>query len=255
MLFRAFKTLARNTLQKFGYDCSRVRFPPGQRPGIDPFNDMAYFLRGNPSPVICDVGANEGQTVQNFKLVLPSSVIHSFEPSLEVFQLLKKNIGQFDSVTAWNIGLGAEKKTMQLNENSFSTMNSFLPATHETFGTVQKVTSVETEPLDCFAAANNLEVIDVLKIDTQGYEYEVLKGARDLLKNNKIKLVYLEVTLGWMYNDLPSLTSILSYLQNNKFLIVSFYDQRHKFPERTLWWCDILFVHETVIQGSSKNRS
>jgi len=244
MPLKFLKSSIRKAFQIFGYDCIKTKFPPGKRMGIDPFTDMAYFLEGNQTPVICDVGANEGQTVDKFKKLFPASIIHSFEPSKETFQCLKSNIKKFDSVTAWNFGLGAEAQTLQFNENTLSSMSSFLPSTPETWGLVKQVNSVEVQTLDQFAANNKLPCIDVLKIDTQGYEYEVLKGSINLLKDRKIKLVYLEVTMGFMYQHLPPLSLILSFLESKNFSVVSFYDQHHEYPKGTLHWCDILFVNE-----------
>jgi hypothetical protein len=47
-----------------------------------------------------------------------------------------------------------------------------------------------------------------------------------------------------MYKNLPLFSSILSLLEQCKYSPVAFYDQHHKYPERILHWCDILFINE-----------
>ena len=54
--------------------------------------------------------------------------------------------------------------------------------------------NVQTQTLDDFCSDHNIENIDILKIDTEGNEYNVLKGAQNLLAKNKIKLIYVEIS-------------------------------------------------------------
>ena len=68
---RAIRSIVRGT----GLDI--VRFDAG-RLGVNPFADMQYFLKGQKSPVIFDVGANIGQSVDAFRNSFPESIIHSF---------------------------------------------------------------------------------------------------------------------------------------------------------------------------------
>lgn len=76
------KNLVRSTAAKFGYQIARR---------TDAFSDMRRFVPENTRPVILDVGGNAGQTAKRFKATFPSSVVHSFEPGADTFDLLKKN--------------------------------------------------------------------------------------------------------------------------------------------------------------------
>ena len=240
------KKIIKSIFEKIGYEIRKTVFIPGERMGIDPFNDISYFLRGNPTPLFFDVGGNEGQTVLQMLKKFPNATIHSFEPGSETFQTLQNNIRSFKAVRAWNLGIGAECKLQRFNENAFSSMSSFLPSTVETWGDIKKRSEVNVQTLDLFCRDNNICNIDLLKIDTQGYEYEVLLGAKRLLLEKNIKLIYLEVIFSGMYTNLPLFSSILSLLEQYKYSPVAFYDQHHKHPERILHWCDILFVHQQI---------
>ena len=48
--------------------------------------------------------------------------------------------------------------------------------------------------MDKFVKKNNIKSIDILKVDIEGSEYEFLKGAKNTLKNNKIKIILIEIS-------------------------------------------------------------
>jgi FkbM family methyltransferase len=238
------KNILKNLFSLTGYEIQKKAFLPGQRIGLDPFSDILYFLKENQMPLVLDIGANEGQTVFKIQKIIPNAIIHSFEPNQETYQILKEKINHYKSVTAWNFGIGSECSNLDFNESTLSSMSSFLPSTEETWGSVKQVSKIEVQTLDYFIARNNIKIIDLLKIDTQGFEYEVLVGAKTTLQEKRIKLIYLEVIMGGMYKNLPSLSSILSLLERNNFSVVAFYDQHHEYPKGTLHWCDILFINK-----------
>jgi hypothetical protein len=81
----------------------------------------------------------------------------------------------------------------------------------------------------------------LLKIDTQGFELEVLKGSIEMLSKNAIGLVYLEIIFSEMYSNLPSLDEIYRYMMQNGFKLVAFYDFYSN--NKTADWCDALFYN------------
>ncbi len=62
---------------------------------------------------------------------------------------------------------------------------------------------IETNTIDNYCSINNIKEIDILKIDVQGSEIEVLKGALDMLKNGRIKLIYIETYFKQQYVNQP----------------------------------------------------
>src|SRR5262245_56822115 len=117
------KQLVRGIIRKFGFDI--VRFTSGQL-GKFPFDDMAKFLH-NQSPVVFDVGANEGQSIYRFRSQFPPCVIHSFGPSPTTFEILGQQAARLKDVYLWNCALGSAPGQIKLLENSNSLMSSFLP--------------------------------------------------------------------------------------------------------------------------------
>ena len=63
----------------------------------------------------------------------------------------------------------------------------------------EEIISVETESIDSFCKKKNIEYIDYIKVDTQGYEEKVLTGMNNFLKKNNVSIIELELILGFGY--------------------------------------------------------
>ena len=87
-----------------------------------------------------------------------------------------------------------------------------------------------------------MQKIDVLKIDTQDFELEVLKGAEISMRENRIGLLYFEVTFIKMYEDLPSFGELYNLAINNEFELVTIYPIKYK--DKMAGWTDLLFKHK-----------
>jgi len=215
--------------------------------GNNELEDMCLFLR-NKQPVIFDVGANEGQSVFKFSQKFPQSKIYSFEPSKNAFSILKDKTSHLKNVSLMNFALGAHNHKMAFNEHKSSVMSSFLEADKIVDNDILEVYSVEIMTMDNFYEDlfKRDSHIDILKIDTQGYDLEVLKGAEMLLKSNKIGLIYLELNFGKMYKNQSSFPEIFQYLIDNRFSLVSFYE--FHYHNNLASWTDGLFVHESLVK-------
>ena len=234
LIYKIFRKLAR----KLGYDIIQL---PKEKLGIDPYLDMKKFVVAD-FPVLFDVGANYGQTIDEFTEVFPNSTIHSFEPSPDVFDFLVRKAAKIKNIQVWNYGVGSSPKTLVLNENSHQNMSSFLTMGKEGWGSIEKQTSVTMTTIDLFFKEQNIKKIDALKIDTQGFELEVLKGAQQCMKENKIGLLYFEVTFIDMYKNLPTFGELYDFVIKNGFELVSVYPIKYK--NKLAGWTDVLFKHK-----------
>ncbi len=233
------KRTIRKLLRGLGYDITRLN--PEQL-GVDPFRDMGQLLTGVSQPTILDVGANVGQSVDRFRAALPAAVIHSFEPSPATFAKLMQHCEGLVGIRTWNYGVGAATGTLPLLENTFSDMSSFLAPGPTGWGEVAQTTTVPVMTLDAFADREGIERIHVLKSDTQGYDFEVFKGAQGLMRAGRIQLIYYEVTVSAMYQGLPAYYEAFRFLAEQGFQPVSFYDQHYQ--NGLLSWMDVLFSAE-----------
>lgn len=145
----------------------------------------------NDPSIFFDVGANIGSITAPIAKTTKAE-IHSFEPSRLSFGYLEKNVrdNQLDNVTLNNFAVHSEdRKEMQFYEAEEKYGNSSLSATYSQ----QPHYAVQTISLDAYCKRKNISKIDVLKIDVQGYEIEVLKGAQDLLKTTSIATIIFEM--------------------------------------------------------------
>ena len=239
------KELIRNLVRKCGYDITRII--PKQM-GRDPRIDMEQFLH-NDHPIIFDVGANIGQSIQRIRDRFPKCTIHSFEPSPRTFETLKQNASKLENVSIWNCAMGSSSGQMTLLENSDSVMSSFLPLSELGWGTITQETLVEVKTIDQFCHDQDIEQIDILKSDTQGFEFEVFKGAEHTIRANKIGLIYFEIIFSDQYKNLPSFSEVYDFLRSRDFQLVSFYE--FYYQQQLASWTDALFVHRSYIPVST----
>ena len=90
----------------------------------------------------------------------------------------------------------------------------------------------------------NIESIDILKIDVQGNEINVLKGAKQMLKEKRIKLIFTEISIAHNYKEQSEIEEIIKLLRKNEYKIFNFFKMKHK--KGRLIECDVLFYAEGV---------
>tara|TARA_Y100000389_G_C17405770_1_gene487941 strand:- start:55 stop:765 length:711 start_codon:yes stop_codon:yes gene_type:complete len=184
--------------------------------------------------VVFDVGAHYGETIKLFHKKLKLEKIYSFEASPENYKILKKNIIKYNSkkIETFNYGIGDKISKDYINqtlESSSSTINK-LNINSKYFKKKLKVLNIKNKDnfhykvpieiitLDYFIEKNKIEYIDLLKIDTEGYEFNVLKGLSK--HNKKVKLVYFEHHYDDMIIKNYKFGDIHRLLKNNGFIMI-----------------------------------
>jgi FkbM family methyltransferase len=238
-----FKKVVNPFLRRFGYRIQRVGAEPTSF-GVDPFRDMRELIPAGRSPVVFDVGANIGQTIANFSRSFDRPTIHAFEPSREAFAELQGNTGMLPRVTLNNFALGARSGEARLFESAAGTpMNSLLEPRAEGWGggVVRETVPVHVSTVDEYCGERGIDHIDILKTDTQGYDFEVIKGAAGLLARRAVHLIYMEIIFSDMYRGLPRMDEIYGFLADRGFVLVTFYP--FAFWGKKASWTEGLFVH------------
>jgi hypothetical protein len=86
--------------------------------------------------------------------------------------------------------------------------------------------NIEIQTVDYFCNCNDINEIDILKIDTEGYDFEVLLGAKKMIKEKKINFIFFEFfAIGTKSNtnNNGSLICINDYLIANGYRFITFY--------------------------------
>ena len=228
-------------------------------------------LIGKESPLIFDVGANNGSSIHDFKAWWPKSDIHCFEPQQECYQDLleaAESYKTFGSVKINSFAVGSTPTENaifythdintgisgfnKININSKDSIN--LQKLDETggdakeayAGTLNHDRKVEVIRLDDYVESIDPNLhIDFLKIDTQGFEPEVLEGLGDKLAN--VDIILTELMFYDFYERSLSFSDIEKFLLKYNFTL---YDISHisKNPMNGRTdWIDVIYVNNRIL--------
>jgi FkbM family methyltransferase len=185
---------------------------------------------------IFDVGAHYGETINLFCKNFDIKEMYSFEASSKNFKILGKNVSKHLSknIKIFNYGLGDKVESNfinQLIESSSSTINeinmnsNYFQKKIKILNLKNKKNFLQKIPIkiitmDHFIEKNNIDKIDLLKIDTEGYELNVLKGLNKFYKN--VSLIYFEhhyddmIKKNYKFNDIHELLKFKGFKMISK---------------------------------------
>ncbi len=181
--------------------------------------DVIDFLENRQIDTVLDVGANTGQFAASLRSLGYKGKIVSFEPISSVFETLAKHAGRDGNWDAHNFALGAAPGESVINVSDYSPFSSMLPVTNAVteFSASAAVTRTETikvRTLDETAAAMSGRIF--LKIDTQGYERQVLEGSRNVLSRFKGVLMELPIVQfyegNWQFHEAVEFMASLGFI-------------------------------------------
>ena len=194
---------------------------------------MTFFIKKKKIPknidTLIDVGAHHGDTISEFLKIFQIKKIYAFEPSKKNFEELKKKTEKIKKKNSVKIkiypyGLGKKNDIMQLKEitdgvsNTFNNLNmnsKYLKKKKfiTTFFGMEKFIKDEVPtkiiPLKEIIKEEKIERIDLIKIDTEGFEYNTLIGMDREIK--KVRFVLFEhhydnmIIKNYKFKDIHSL--------------------------------------------------
>ena len=158
----------------------------------------SYFIKeilAKSNPKLCiDVGANIGEYTKEIVENTNSRVI-AFEPVPATFENLRKETELYiNRIQYENKGVGASNEELIIHFNSAASAHaSFSEEIKQiNYVTNEEKISVPVVTLDSYFKDNNITEVDFIKIDTEGFESEVFKGAARIFKELKPKFVQIE---------------------------------------------------------------
>ena len=230
------KKSVQKILGSFGYEIQK-------KGSSNNFEILAKLINKTENLNIFDVGANEGRWIDGAKEYFKRSNIHAFEPSEKEFQILKEKYSNERNIVLNNCALGDMEDEQYFNINYKGGLNSFYDVNQNTnwFRRQQnnkkefnenftlKKEKVRINTIDNYLKSQNIEFIDIVKIDTQGYEPKVLEGALNSLKSKKIKTILTEIIISDIYKSNVSFFEIEKNLINNGYKLISLDDHGNLF--------------------------
>lgn len=173
---------------------------------------------------IYDIGANVGTWTLLAKAVIPQATVEAFEPLSKHHSGFQNSLRGVSGVTLHQIALGPENTTASLRVTNFSDASSLLPladASRSQFGLKETVFVPTTvRKLDDYQSEASIPKPDLIKLDVQGYELEVLKGATSCLRSTKA--VIAEVSFEQYYHGQCSFDELVSFLAGFGLFIHAF---------------------------------
>ena len=212
--------LGKFTFWIFGLVLPAFGFELRRRPAhwLGTLDGLTSKVLDGAADLVVDVGANRGQTVNRVQRMFGNAVeIHCFEPSASAFAALEQNVVGPNLVLN-RVALSDSEgvATIQVPEgrddlSSLSGINHDSSWSNERRTSLERVAmeEIQTTTLDNYCQGFTKR-IDLLKIDTQGWEPLVLSGAQKLLKDERCrpKVIQLEVNLGNSYEKSTNISEI-----------------------------------------------
>ncbi len=191
-------------------------------------NWLPQFLPYN--PVILEAGAFRGQDTVRAAKIWPNGRIIAFEPDPNGFKELEKNVAEaqvtnvelhslalssYNGSALFNICLGPNN-----NEPAYGYASSLLPLKKgmEIFCKGPQI-EVPCVTLDAWCKENQIDTIDLLRLEVEGAEYGVLKNSPNILK--KVKILYIKTYIHPHRLGMTNYPALKEFLEKSNFVLLS----------------------------------
>lgn len=228
-----------------GFEIRRNKHPAPQ--------SLQQLLVTKESPVIFDVGAHTGETYKDYRRRFPDATLHLIEPFEQSAVILKEIASTDERACVHQVALSdvAGESTLHLNQSSAT--NSLQPLVSDAaakWGTstlAQRAeTIVKTVTLDALCESLDISEIDILKIDVQGAEMSVLKGAEQMFNAQNVGLLQMEYIAESTYEYQHPLHEYLEYFHTRSYQLLDFYQPIRR--NGKMLQCDLLFANQSYLK-------
>ena len=244
----ALKKAINRTLNRWGWAVHRYQ------PSTDPNAMMAHLLQYLSVDLVLDVGANQGQFASGLRRVGYQGRMLSFEPLRKAHELLE-HAAREDSL--WTpmprCAIGAEAGTINMNVSQNSYSSSILPMHDNLMVSAPEARFVaqETAPMLTLDELVALHVKNgercLLKIDTQGYEWEVLNGASATMAN--VVAICIETSLVPLYKGQRLWLDYIERLIAEGFVVWDIHSAFAAPKNGRLLQADLIFVKAELVSS------
>lgn len=212
--------------------------------------EFVNFFNLDLKNAIIDIGAAEGVIALKFSQAFPEATIFAYEPIKNTFEVLQYNTGSNPKVIPINRALGNSHEEKIIHIAHRITSSSIFDIEKEIenkyfaeqlhYETDEKIT---VSRLDDEIASTTL--VNIIKIDVQGYELEVLKGAGQTLK--RTNLVVLEMQNHNLYNKAPKYYELDEHLRNNGFELYDIIPSLRE--DHKLYEWDSVYINKKILKN------
>ena len=225
-----------------------IQIKPASRRGVSLHVDIQRA--GCMISDIFDVGAHHGETAKKFAERFPAARIRCFEPVSVTYARLCRNVAPIRNISCHRAALSDHdgEATIYLTGESH-TSSLVAPAT------VLGAEVVPTRSVDSIARELHVDHIDLLKIDAEGADLDVLRGARRLLEGARIAFVLVELSFNPGQAHHVLFDDVRAFLQPFGFAVFGVYDQDPDwYVEQPLRYANVCFSNEAAFEYAPGRR-
>lgn len=198
------------------------------------------LLKDSEVTTIFDVGAYKGISSYMYSQMFKDAIIYAFEPDYYSLCKLADNIRYDMAIIPIRYAISDREGGEDFYVNNKKDTNSLLKPIHSAISNVQ-IAKISVRTIDGYCNSNEIESIDILKLDIQGNELNALKGAKRMLPT--IKLIATELMFIKMYENQAMYHDIISYLESHGFKLFNMYNFK-LLKSGQVGWCDAIFIRQ-----------
>lgn len=202
------------------------------------FHRLAFWKTKGMNPsIIYDIGANNGSWTKQAREVFPYARYEEFEANRQ-HQVDGRHIVLLGD-TEKDVIFYKEIKPNVKENTGASIYIEVTPHYNPGSYTTETLPMV---PLDVYMSRMNLPQPDMIKLDVQGAELDVLRGAVSTMSNTKY--ILMEVSLHRWNKDAPMIEEVISYMASRDFEVIDIVDTH--FTQNYLFQIDVIFAHKST---------
>ncbi|MGH6842152.1 MAG: FkbM family methyltransferase, partial [Methylocella sp.] len=192
-------------------------------------------------------------SAQSYRKKFAGSKIYCFEPVEKTFQQLRRTVQGYDNIFSFKLALSAARGTGKMVLEGDSEM-FFLLNTYRN-GQVNggaRLEEVKLETVDEFCAEHRIDSISLLKIDTEGGDFDVLMGADGMLSRHKIDVVQVEAGMNRENKRHVPFDNFSKFFEQRHYFLFGIYEQVNEWPakEPHLRRTNPVFISDRVIKAN-----
>lgn len=237
-LKQVFKTLGYEIRKSMSSPVGSDKRPVGRMDTL--LEDLKF--RGLNCQSVLDVGANNAQWSRMAKEIFPSALFYLIEPQVEMQNYLNVFCEENQGSKYFLSGAGMSKGVLTLTVWDDLAGSSFLPMSEDKLLKAGKQREIEIITIDDLLSNSDITPPDLIKIDVQGFELEVLKGASKTFGNTEVYI--LEVSL-FSFDDVPGMpvfSDIVNFMLERNYTIYDFAGFLRRPYDGALGQSDLCFV-------------